>query len=391
MNIVAGIMTALFLIGIYIVFEAMVGYTISLKILYKLFGKNKSLGKTQDYKTVTVMIVAHNEEKVILEKLENVLQLDYPKDKITYMVASDNCTDRTDEMVEEFIQLHQDSSFIHYKTKEHFGKTNAQNEAQKLVKSDILVMTDANAMLDPNAVKELVSSFSDETIAYVTGRLQIINNQQNDVAGMENTYWDMDLKMRQMESELGSVTAGNGAIYACRNADYYDFRPIECHDLSMPRYFVVRGRRAIFNPDAVAYEKAGEVIEDEFKRKVRMNREILHNIFPDYKLFNVFQNGWFSYFYFGHRTCRYLLWFAHLLILATNLLLIFAHPIWWIPFIGQLAFYFVALIGMITKTKNKLISMPYYYCMTVFAQWVGVFKMIMNQSKATWDKAETTR
>lgn len=391
MKIAAVIIIMLFITSICIVFEAMVGYSISLKILHLLFGKKKKLLKTQEYRTVTVMIVAHNEEKVIQSKLDNVLDLDYPKDKITYMVASDNCTDQTDAIVEKFIQEHSDISLIHYKTKDHMGKTNAQNEAQKLVKSDILVMTDANAMLDQNAVKELVFSFSDDSIAYVTGRLQIVNNDQNDVAGMENSYWDMDLKMRQMESDLGSVTAGNGALYACKNENYYDFRPIECHDLSMPRHFALHGKRAIFNPDAVAYEKAGEIIEDEFKRKVRMNREILYNILPSIKIFNVFRCGLFSYFYFGHRTCRYLLWIAHLFMFISNMFLVFTETLFWIPFMGQVAFYAIAFLGMLTKTPNRILGMPYYYCMTVFAQWVGVFQILTNKSKATWNKAETTR
>ncbi len=390
MNYVVILFMVLFLLGLFILFEAMIGYSISLKLLHR-FSKKKGVARTQEMKSVTVMIVAHNEEKVILEKLENVLKLDYPNDKITFMVASDNSTDKTDEIVHEFIQNHPEVSWIHYKTKNHCGKTNAQNEAQKLVKSDILVMTDANAMLDEMAVRELVSMFAEDQIAYVTGRLQILNKDQNRVAGMENTYWDMDLKMRLMESDLGSVTAGNGAIYACRNEDYFDFRPIECHDLSMPRHYVVQGKRAIFNPDAVAYEKAGEVIEDEFKRKVRMNREIIRSIFPNTRVFNCLRTGLFAYFYFGHRSCRYLLWLAHFMVLLSNMVLALFYPIFWIPLSGQVLFYLIAVLGAFKITKNKLFNMPYYYCLTMIAQWVAVVNVMTRKSKATWDKAETTR
>src|SRR5690606_36200877 len=118
-------------------------------------------------------------------------------------------------------------------------------------------------------------------ICYVSGRLVIINKDFSDVTSSENTYWDSDTRLRKIESDIQTITAGNGAIYACRNSDYYDFKPIKSHDGNMPRHYALLGKKALYNPDAVAYEKAGEVIEDEFKRKVRMNRGILINILPD--------------------------------------------------------------------------------------------------------------
>ena len=124
---------------------------------------------------------------------------------------------------------------------------------------------------------------------------------------------------RNIESKIQTITAGNGAIYAVRNKDYQRIPPIECHDSSFPIVYALEKKRAIYNPDAVAYEKAGEDDEDEFKRKVRMNRIIFRGIMPDLRVFNVFSYHWFSYFYFGHRTCRYLLWMMHLLVLLLNI------------------------------------------------------------------------
>lgn len=132
-------------------------------------------------------------------------------------------------------------------------------------------MTDANSMFKEDAVAELVSSFVSDEIAYVTGRLSYY---QNDFvsSSSEETYWEGDLQQRMIESGLHSVTAGNGAIYACRNSLYHDFEPIRCHDSAMPRYYAKKGLRSIYNEDAIAFEKAGETDNDEFKRKVRMNR-----------------------------------------------------------------------------------------------------------------------
>ena len=136
----------------------------------------------------------------------------------------------------------------------------------------------------------------------------------------------------------------------------------------------------------------GEVNEDEFKRKVRMNRIILRFILPDVRILNPFAYHWFTYFYLGHRTCRYLLWIMHLISLVVSVpLAIFGSLFWKIALILQLLFYFVALVGWATKSGNKLIKIVFYYCMTVIAQWKGVINIITGKAKPVWEKAESTR
>src|SRR5690606_20528543 len=145
------------------------------------------------------------------------------------------------------------------------------------------------------------------------------------------------------------------------------------------------------NHDAIAYEKAGEVIDDEFGRKVRMNRVILKHILPNIKLLNIFKYKWFSYFYFGHRTCRYLLWISHLILFISNAVLSIVS--WWylILFLGQLLFYSLALLKVISNSNNKYLTLIYYYCVTVVAQWVGVYNILTGKTKPFWEKAESTR
>lgn len=381
----------IFYFNAFIIFWAMVGYPLSLKFLKRVY-KNRKLKKDYTYQpTVTVMVVAHNEEKVIYEKLKNLIMIDYPGEKIEFLVASDNSTDKTNKLVRDFIVENPKYRIRLHEVKHRKGKTNAQNEAQKTVESEILVMTDANSMLEVNSVKELVSAFSTDDISYVSGRLVIINKDYSDVTNSENTYWDSDIKLREIESNIQTITAGNGAIYACRNADYFDFEPIKSHDGNMPRYYALNGKRALFNPDAIAYEKAGEVIEDEFKRKVRMNRGIIRNILPDFRILNIFKYRWFSYFYFGHRTCRYLLWISHLIVFITNALFITEHWFYFLTFIGQILFYFFAFIKLITKSNNKYLTLIYYYCVTLSAQWVGVYNILTGKAKPFWEKAESTR
>ena len=381
----------IFYISSFIIFWAMIGYPLSLKIIGQLY-KSRKLIKDYSYQpTVTVMVVAHNEEKVILDKLNNIIELDYDENKIEFLIASDNSTDKTNELVKQFIEEHPDKKIRLYEVKERMGKTNAQNEAQKTVTTEYLVMTDANSIMDKNSVKELMSAFTSKDIAYVSGRLSIINQEASDISNAESSYWDSDLAIREIEGRIQTITAGNGALYACRNDDYYHFNPIQCHDSAMPILYALQGKRAIANHDAIAYEKAGEVIEDEFGRKVRMNRVILDHILPDIRVLNIFKYKWFTYFYFGHRTCRYLLWISHLLLLLFNILLLQESWFYKLTFMGQALFYLLALIKAIIQIDNKYLNLIYYYTITIIAQWVGVYNVLTGRAKPFWEKAESTR
>lgn len=385
------VLTIIWCIAVFVAFWAMVGYPLSLVVLSKMSKKVNE--KDYSYEpTVSIMVVAHNEESVIADKLQNLLNIEYPAEKIDFLIASDFSTDKTDEIVEAFIAAHPERRIRIHKSEKHYGKTNAQNETQKLCNAEILVMTDANAMFEANAVRELVSYFTDPSVAYVTGQLRYVNTDGNNTANSEGFYWKLDLMCRNIESKLQTITAGNGAIYAVRNEYYIDVPPIECHDSSFPFVYALSKKRALYNPDAIAYEKAGEIDEDEFKRKVRMNRDILTGICPNVRVFNFISYRWFSYFYFGHRTCRYLLWLMHLTALAVNIPMAVLGCLFWKVTLGlQALFYLIALLGLITRGSNRLVKIVFYYCMTVVAQWKGVVNIITGKSKPVWEKAESTR
>lgn len=384
------LLITLYILSFFMIFWANIGYPLFIILLGKIIKrKNK---KDYSYNpTVTLMIVAHNEEKVIEEKLKNAVSMNYSIDKYSIIVTSDNSDDKTNEIVEKFIEKNKKYDISLYTVKKRQGKTNAQNEAAKLVKSEILVMTDANSILEKNAIKELVSSFTDENIAYVTGKLIYTNGDMSETSSSESSYWNLDTKIREIESNIQTITAGNGALYACRTKEYHDFKPIRCHDSAMPLYYSLNKKRAIANHNAIAYEKAGETNNDEFKRKVRMNRGIVYYTFPSIKLLNIFKYKWFSVFYFGHRTARYLLWLNHFILLVTNIVLCQKHIVFSIILGMQIIIYLMAIIKNIFKINNKLFNFTGYYCMTVLAQVVGVWKTITGKNKPFWEKAETTR
>lgn len=387
------VLSVLFWISVFVMFFSMVGYPAVLFMLEKILKPAENKRDDAYCPEVTYMIVAHNEEKVIGKKLENTLTLDYPRDKLHILVASDNSTDATNDIVNAFIQNHPEFRIELYTAKQRKGKTNAQNEAQKVVKSEILVMTDANAMVQPEAIRELVAYFADEDVAYVCGRLMYTDAEEGGTGDSESTYWKLDLKMRDIESRIQTVTAGNGALYACRNKDYIDFDPIECHDSAMPLAYGLMGKRCLYNPDAIAVEKAGDSNQDEFKRKVRMSRDILNAPGDFLRTCNIFKYKWFSFFYFGHRSCRNHLWLAHILALLTNVLLVLFtwNPFWIVMGILQAAAYLLAAAGIAFKIAFAPVRMLSYYVMTVFAQLVGVRNILTGRAKPFWEVVESTR
>ena len=384
------ILIGFFLVFGFMIFWAMIGFPLSMKLLKK---KANRIEHKKDYDycpSVTVMIVAHNEEDVIKEKLENIMAIDYPSKNLEILVSSDNSDDDTNAIVKKAIEDHPEYNIRLYEVKERKGKTNAQNEAANTVTSEILVMTDANAMLAQNAIKELVSMLAFDEVAYVTGRLTYVSSD-NWTAQAENRYWEMDLKLREIESKLYSITAGNGALYAVKTKEYVHFDPVRGHDGAMPPYYVKQGKRAYFNKDALVYERAGQNVEDEFKRKVRMARNPLKSFFPKIALLNLFRFKWFSYFYFGHRYCRRNLWFAHIVVLITSALLIMYDQLFIAVIALQVTFYLLALIRHFFTVNLKPFNMIYYYSITILAQLVAVYKQLSGQTKPFWEKAESTR
>ena len=164
--------------------------------------------------SVTVIVAAWNEEDVIARRLENLLGLDYPSGRVEIVVASDASDDGTDAIVEEFATREPRIRLLRCP---RGGKVAAQNRAVAESEADVVAFSDANCTWAPDALRLLVRSFADPEVAYVCGRLVI---QAADGTNVEGTYWRMETWLREQEAETGSITGGNGSIYAVRRRDY---------------------------------------------------------------------------------------------------------------------------------------------------------------------------
>ena len=178
-----------------------------------------------------------------------------------------------------------------------------------------------------------------------------------------------------------------------KNQEYIDIKPIFCHDSKLPFLYGLCKKRCLYNSNAISFEKSGETNRDEFKRKIRMNRSIL-NIFVDmWKPINCFKYKWFSFFYFGHRTCRYLIWFNHLVFFIVSIVLtVMGHYIFGGILLGlQVLFVLLGLISINKPLKFKPLRIIGFYSLMVLSQLVAAFKQLTGQSKPIWEKAESTR
>ena len=214
--------------------------------------------------TVSVIVAAHDEEDVIERRVRNLLELEYPPELVEIVVASDASSDATDAVVE---RIAAGERRVRLLPCPRGGKVQAQDRAVRRTRGEILAFSDANATWEPDALRKLVRSFADPEVAYVCGQLRL---ERADGTNREGAYWRYEVWLREQESKLGSVTGGNGAIYAVRRSDYVEVDPRFGHDLSLPYLMVQHGRRAVYEPDAKASEKPSRDLEDEYRRKVRM-------------------------------------------------------------------------------------------------------------------------
>jgi cellulose synthase/poly-beta-1,6-N-acetylglucosamine synthase-like glycosyltransferase len=326
--------------------------------------------------TVTVIVAAYNEEAVIERRLKNLLALDYPADRLELVVASDASDDRTDALVEAVAARDPRVRLIRCP---RGGKVAAQDRAVRETAGEIVAFSDANAAWAPDTLSKLVRSFADLEVAYVCGRLVL-----TDVAGSnrEGVYWRFETWLRAQESALGSVTGGNGSVYALRRSDYVEVDPRFGHDLSLPYLMVQRGRRAVYDPEAVAFEKPAPEIETEYRRKVRMFEHCWLIVLRG-KMLRRLPAGYFVEIV-SHRHLRYGSGLLHLVVLGTNIALVAlrAGVVYDVLLGLQLAFLLVAALRR---------GLPRYYALVTWATVVSLWNYLRRGVPATWDAAEGTR
>jgi cellulose synthase/poly-beta-1,6-N-acetylglucosamine synthase-like glycosyltransferase len=345
-----------------------VAYPAFARALARLIARRVRKGDLEP--TVTLIVAAYNEEASIGRRIENLLELDYPRDKLEIVVSSDASDDRTEEIALQY-------PGVKVVSNPRGGKVAAQDRAVRQTTSEIVAFSDANCTWSHDALRKLVRSFADPDVAYVCGQLRIL---RADGSNKEGLYWRYEMGVRGAESDLGSVTGGNGSIYALRRSDYVEVDPRFGHDLSLPYVMVQRGRRAVYEPDAHAWEKPTPTNETEYRRKVRMfehcwlivlRGKMMRRLGPVYGLEIV-----------SHRLLRYASGMLHVVLLATSFALI-AHG--WI--------YDVVLgcqLGLLAAAAAG-VGIARYYVLVSWATVVALVNYLRRGVPATWTPEASIR
>jgi Glycosyltransferase like family 2 len=329
--------------------------------------------------TVSLVVAAYDEGAVIGAKVADALALDYPRERLQIIVASDGSADGT---VSEARRAGADLVL----DLPRGGKIRAQDTAVAHASGELLAFSDANCGWAPDALRTLVAAFADPLVGYACGQVRFVLEQGDNQEGL---YWRYEMALRAFESRLGSVTAGNGAIYATRREAYIHVDPIMGHDLAFPFNMVKRGWRAVYVPDARATEKMVPSIEGEFARKRRMMSHAWPIVLRGGLLSPRGYPPLYALMIVSHRVLRYAAPFAHVGAFVASVALIGEGPVYAIALALQLALLAAALLAGAIAARPLLVAR--YYVLTTASVAAGLWDWLRHGTPAGWEPADGTR
>ncbi|HKQ80559.1 MAG TPA: glycosyltransferase family 2 protein [Blastocatellia bacterium] len=337
---------------------------------------------------VSIIIAAYNEDRDIEAKLKNTLELDYPRDRMEIIVASDCSTDRTDEIVRSFSAR----GVILYRQPERFGKTVAQNHAVKVSSGEILIFSDATTMYEPDAIRKIVRSFADPEVGCVAGQLIYVDASSSAVGKGCRSYWGYEKFLKRCESRIGSLVGVSGCMYAVRRICHARLANDMIDDFVIATEIHLQGVRTVYEPEAIAVEDTNRRAKDEFRMRVRVIKQTLSALRRYRSALNPFEHKMFAIQMIAHKVLRYAVPFLLIAALvASGWASVSASvSVGWLrlAFIGQLALYAAAVVGFIgERLKIKLgpLAIPYYFVLVNAASLVAFLKALYGETYVVWE------
>ncbi|OWY21700.1 glycosyltransferase family 2 protein [Sphingobacteriales bacterium UPWRP_1] len=338
---------------------------------------------------LTVVIAAYNEADCIAEKLQNTLSLHYPEGMVQVFVITDGSTDQTPQIAAGYPQVQV------FHQPERRGKIAAVNRIMPLVNTPVTVYTDANTLLNPDALLNIVRHFANEKVGAVAGekRIRVGSEAGANEAG-EGLYWKYESALKRWDSELYSVVGAAGELFAIRTGLYEPPPPDTIiEDFYKTLRIAQRGYRVLYEPDACAMENASASAAEELKRKIRIAAGGLQAIYRLRALLNPFRYGVLSFQFISHRVLRWTLApLALPVLLLCNLYLAAAGSSFWVIMLAlQTLFYLFALLGYLLETRKlrfKPFFVPFYFCMMNYAVYRGFVRIVTGRQSVLWEKAK---
>ncbi len=372
-------MTFLFWLSFCGIFYAYAGYPVLLFLASKFF--KRPIRKIPAQPRVSIILSAFNEESSIERKILNLLDLDYPMDKLEILVGSDGASDRTDEIISRF----RSARVRFFRFVKNLGKPHVLSALAREATGTFLVFTDARQELDAQAVRALVSNFDDPQVGSVSGELYF-RSKDSTGAGVGQgmgAYWAYEKWLRKRESEIGSMLGATGALYAIRR-NLFPRLPedILVDDMYIPFSIIEKGYRVVFESRAKAFDRVSEKGGEEICRKVRTltgNYQVFAH-FPG--LFHPWKSP-IAWQLVSHKFLRLIAPFFLVLFFLANLFLV-TSPFFAALFFAQILFYGVAFLG---KNLKGIAAFPYTFCLLNYSAILALFKFLRQGQKITWEKA----
>lgn len=388
----------IFWIALFIVFYTYLGYGIVLYLLVKvkeLFVKpiKRKLPEDSTLPEVTLFITAFNEEEVVDEKMKNSLELDYPEDKLHIVWVTDGSNDGTNEQ----LRTRWEGKATVLFQPERQGKTAAMNRCMKLINTPIVVFTDANTMVNQEAIREIVLAFEDTRVGCVAGEKRIaVQTRDGAAAGGEGIYWKYESTLKALDARLYSAVGAAGELFAVRRELFEEMeQDTLLDDFILSLRIAMQGYTIAYCTEAYAIESGSADMHEEEKRKVRIAAGGLQSIWRLRPLLNPFRYGILSFQYVSHRVLRWSLTPILLfLLLPLNALLLCmgaSCEIYGTILILQILFYILGLGGYYLSTrqiKNKLLFIPYYFLFMNVNVLKGIGYLRKKRGTGAWEKAK---
>ncbi|RYD59183.1 MAG: glycosyltransferase family 2 protein [Sphingobacteriales bacterium] len=386
-------MEKMFWASLFIVFYTFVGYGVLLYLLVlirRLFkGKRRVETNMDTLPTLTLVVASYNEADILREKINNTLDLNYPKEKLSLLFVTDGSSDGSERIIEEYPQL----EVMH--SPERRGKIHAIHRAMKEVQTDVVVFTDANTFLNKDSLINIARHYADPSVGCVSGEKRVKVDATADATAGEGFYWRYESKLKQWDSELYSVVGAAGELFSIRR---FLYEPVQndtvLDDFMISLLIAQKGYRIVYEPDAYAVEESSANIKEELKRKVRIAAGGIQSILRLNKLFNPIKYPVLTFQYISHRVLRWTVTpFLMILVFFLNILLVNQTDavIYQLLMCGQVMFYGTALIGLMLeqrKMKIKLFFIPYYFCIMNYAVIAGINRYFRSGQSAVWEKAK---
>ena len=374
----------LFFFSIAFIFYVYVVYILVLKAVSLFRSRRVKKGDITPF--VTILIPCHNEEKDILNTVENKLSgIDYPADKMEVIAIDDGSTDNTARILKSI----KDSRFKVVSIGERRGKTNALNEGLRAAKGEIIVFSDANSIYERNAVRKLVSNFADQDVGYVTGKMINFRREGCLISEGTSAYNEYENSLRELESRVNSIIGCDGGIDAVRKRLFRPVDPAMIPDFFIPLKVIEQGYRVVYEPEAISKEDISRNTGNEFKMRVRVIVRSFNAMFRLKHLLNPIVYSLFSFQLFSHKVLRYLVPLVQVLLFFANLQLVGYSEVYTLFLIGQIAFYLSAIYGYTVMSRGdkpkKYFYVPYYFNLVNFASLIAIIEFLSGERYVVWE------